>query len=128
MKSLVAFLLTCQLLGSSLFPSFGIDQSDRLFDLVQHYQQHRQTEPDLGFVDFMVMHYGANSEHQKHPTHSHHHLPTTGHGLSVFVLASLRLTPATVIQESLKAKAAFLSKADLYSFIVAFALMNPPRQ
>ncbi|WP_026261824.1 hypothetical protein [Spirosoma panaciterrae] len=128
MKSFVAFMLACQMLGSSLLPGFGIDQSTRLVDLVQHYRQHRQTEPDLSFLDFMVMHYGANSEHQKHPKHSHHNLPTTGHSLSVFMQASLRLIPTTAIQETIYVKSIFPAKADLYSFMIAFALINPPRR
>ncbi|WP_460963325.1 hypothetical protein [Spirosoma litoris] len=128
MKALVAIMLACQMLGSSLLPGFGIDQSTRLVDLVQHYQQHRQTEPDLGFLDFMIMHYGANSAHQKHPNHSHHNLPTTGHSVPVFLLAYLRLAPTTAIQEVLKAKMPFWRRADLYSFLAVFALINPPRR
>ena len=64
MKSFVAFLLAGLVLGSSLLPGFGVDQSTKLVELIQHYQQHRKTDTQLSFTDFMAMHYGDNSEHQ----------------------------------------------------------------
>ena len=63
MKSVVAFVLACWMLGGSLLPGFGIDQSAHWGDLVQHYQQHRKTDIKLSFTDFLKMHYGADSEH-----------------------------------------------------------------
>ncbi|WP_420149060.1 hypothetical protein [Spirosoma sp.] len=49
MKPIVASLLNIQILEGSLLTGFGVDQSSRLIDLVQHFQQHREAEPDLNF-------------------------------------------------------------------------------
>lgn len=128
MKSIVAFVLAGLMLGSSLLPGFSIDQSAKWVELVQHYEQHRQTDAQLGFIDFLAMHYGANSEHQKHPNHSHHNLPTVGHTVPAFSASAIRLHFSSVVGALLPGKADFFRKADLYSFLVVFALINPPRQ
>jgi hypothetical protein len=128
MKSIVALLLATLMLGSSLLPGFSIDQSAKWVELVQHYEQHRQTDAQLGFMDFLAMHYGANSEHQKHPNHSHHNLPTVGHTVPVFSSNAVRLHFSSVIGAILPNKADFFSKADLYSFLAVFSLINPPRR
>jgi len=127
MKSIVAFLLAGLVLGSSLLPGFGVDQSAKLVDLVQHYQEHRQTEPELSFLDFMVMHYGVNSEHQKHPNHSHQNLPSSSHSVPVYTPGSVRLVAISSVQFLISAKADYFRKADLYAFLGVFALINPPR-
>jgi hypothetical protein len=128
MKSLVVMLLAGLMVGSSLLPGFSIDQSAKWVDLLQHYDQHRQTDSKLGFLDFLEMHYGANSEHQKHPNHSHQNLPTAGHTVPVFSSNTMRLHFCTVIGTILPAKAAFFRKTDLYSFLSVFSLINPPRR
>lgn len=112
-----------------MFPGFSIDQSAHLGDLIQHYQQHRRDNTDLGFTDFINMHYGADSEHQKHPNHSHHNLPSSGHSMPVFTPGVVRLvaTPS-LVQVLVLRSANFFRTADLYSFLAVFALINPPRK
>jgi hypothetical protein len=127
MKSIVALVLAGLMLGSSLLPGFSIDQSAKWVELVQHYKEHRQADAQLSFMDFLAMHYGANSEHQKHPNHSHHNLPTVGHVVPVFSPNSVRLHFSSAIGVILSNKADFFSKANLYSFLAVFSLINPPR-
>jgi hypothetical protein len=128
MKALVAFILATQVLVSSLLPGFGVDQSAKLVDLAQHYQQHRKTEPDLGFLDFMEMHYGANAEHQKHPNHSHHNLPAVGHAVSAFTEPSVMLLLLMALSVLLLAQTTCFRYANLYSFVNVSSLINPPRR
>ncbi|MEZ0612419.1 hypothetical protein ACAW74_28175 [Fibrella sp. WM1] len=128
MKSIVAFVLACWMLGGSLLPGFGIDQSAHWGDLVQHYQQHRKTDSTLSFTDFLKMYYGADSEHQKHPNHSHHNLPSSGHSVPVYAPTTLRLAAPNPMQVLMPSTAVFFRKADLYSFLAVFALINPPRR
>jgi hypothetical protein len=128
MKSIVAFLLAGLVLGSSLLPGFGVDQSAKLVDLMQHYQEHRNTEPDLSFLDFMVMHYGVNSEHQKHPNHSHHNLPAVGHAAPAFTTPSVILLSFAAPSILFLAKTACFRYANLYSFVSVSSLINPPRR
>lgn len=127
MKAVVAFLLAAQVLASSLLPGFGVDQSVHLVDLVQHYREHRLTDPTLSFLAFMEMHYGVNSEHQKHPNHSHHNLPSVGHSIPAFTptpLAFLQLVNQSIV---LLAQSACFRYANLYSFLSVYSLINPPR-
>ena len=128
MRSIVALLLAGLVLGSSWLPGFSLDQSARWVDLVQHYEQHCQTDAQLSFLDFLVMHYGANSEHQKHPNHSHQNLPAAGHAAPAFSPNPVRLQFSSVVGGMLPAKAVFFRQADLYSFLAVFSLINPPRR
>lgn len=128
MKTIVALLLAGLIMGSSLLPGFSIDQSAKWVELVRHYKEHRQTDAQLTFLDFLAMHYGANSEHQKHPNHSHHNLPAAGHTVPVFSPNTIRLHFSSAPGEVLLIKTAFFRRADLYSFLAIFSLINPPRR
>jgi hypothetical protein len=125
---MVALLLAGLVLGSSWLPGFSLDQSARWVDLVEHYAQHRQADAHLSFMEFLSMHYGANSEHQKHPNHSHHNLPAAGHTTSISSPNTVRLQFSSVVGIILPVKAVFIRKADLYSFLAVFSLINPPRR
>lgn len=125
---MVAILLAGLILGSSLLPGFGFDQSTKLVDLLQHYTKHRQESPELSFLDFMEMHYGVNSEHQKHPNHSHHNLPAVGHALSAFAPVPLPLLVLVSLSVLLLAQAACFRYANLYSYLRVSSLIYPPRR
>lgn len=128
MKSFVALLLAGLMLGSSLLPGFGVDQSTKLVELIQHYQQHRKTEPDLSFIDFMAMHYGESSEHHKHPNHSHQNLPSTGHAASGFAPNAVQLITASGLLTVFLKQTTFSRYNNLYSFLAVFSMINPPRR
>jgi hypothetical protein len=115
------------MLGGSLLPGFGIDQSAHWGDLVLHFQQHRQNDPSLSFTDFLKMHYGTDSDHRKHPNHSHQNLPSSSHSVPVYTPNAVRLVAVTAIQILIPDKIMFSWKADLYTFLAVFALINPPR-
>ena len=127
MKPIVAFFLACWILGGSLFPGFGIDQSSHLGDLVGHYQEHKKLDDQLSFVHFLKMHYGADSAHQKRPNHSHRNLPAHSHSVTNYLPTGLILATPDRRRLVNQAKAAFFWKADLYTFFAVFALINPPR-
>ncbi|WP_041257622.1 hypothetical protein [Fibrella aestuarina] len=129
MKSVVALFLVQLMLGSSLLPGFGIDQSARWAELIHHYQHHRVEDTSLGFVDFLLMHYDTSSEHQKHPNHCHHNLPSAGHFVSVPTPSPLRLDAEPPAVSLIRvARATFFRKADLYAFAAIRSLINPPRR
>ncbi|GAB3568459.1 hypothetical protein GCM10027578_21000 [Spirosoma luteolum] len=127
MKVVLTLLLVTLVLGNSLIPGFGLDQSTRLAGLAHHYQQHRQEQPSLGFLDFLEMHYGPNAEHQKHPNHSHSNLPAAGHAVAAFTPVPIRLLVSIPVQVVMLAKTACFRYANLYSFLGVFSLINPPR-
>lgn len=127
MKAAVAVILTCWTLAGSCIPGMGVDQSAFFGELTRHFQEHRHSDASLSFLAFLRMHYGADSEHHKHPNHSHQNLPSTSHSVPVFppVVQSFELpvgSPASLIS-----RADFFRKADLYSFLSVFVLINPPR-
>ena len=116
------------MLGSSLLPGFGVEQSAKVVELIQHYQHHRQEAPDLSFMDFMAMHYGPDSEHQKHPNHSHHNLPSAGHAASVFTPTPVQFNATLLTSVVIHLQTAFPRYTNLYSFLAVFPLINPPRR
>jgi hypothetical protein len=129
MKSTLALLLVQLMLGSSLLPGFGIDQSARWVELANHYQQHRQMDASLDFFSFLMMHYDASSDHQKHPGHNHHNLPVTGQWLSISTPIPLSLDAVSLVLPVLHLpKVNFFCKADLYAFTAIRSLINPPRR
>lgn len=117
MRSVIAFVLACWMLGGSLLPGFGIDQSAHWGDLMLHFQQHRQTDPSLSFTEFL----------KKHPNHSHQNLPSSSHSVSVYTPNAVQLVAISPIQLLISARADFFRKADLYAFLAVFAMINPPR-
>jgi len=127
MKSLIALLLATLLLGSSMLSVFSLDQSAKWGQVIQHFHQHQQENPDLGFIDFLSMHYGAGSDHQKHHDHSHQNLPSVGHSVPVFSPQPLCLEIVPLVELVRISQAAFFHKADLYSFLAVSGLINPPR-
>ncbi len=127
MKPIVAFFLACWILGGSLLPGIGIDQSAHLGDLVGHYQAHKKLDAQLSFISFLKVHYGADSAHQKRPNHSHRNLPAHNHSVTNYLPTSLILAAPVSHRIGRLAKAAFFWKADLYTFLAVFALINPPR-
>lgn len=127
MQSIVAIVLAGLILGSSLLPGFGVEQSTKLVELIQHYQHHVTENPDLSFADFMVMHYGENSKHHKHPNHSHHNLPSAGHMVTGFTPNRVQLSALGYVPVVLTIQKAFSRYTNLYSFLSVFSLINPPR-
>ncbi len=127
MRSFVAVVFAGWMLLGSLLPSIGIDQSARMGDLVQHYQQHHREDPAMSLKDFLLMHYGADSEHLKHPKHSHQNLPASGHSAPVYAPNVVRLAAPSPYHILIASKVNFFRRADMYSFLSVFALINPPR-
>lgn len=127
MKPFVAFVLACWILGGSLFPGLGIDQSAHLGDLVEHYQEHKKLDVQLSFVNFLKMHYGADSAHQKRPNHSHRNLPANSHSVSSYLPTALILAVPDSHRLGKQVKAVFFWTVELYTFLAVFALIDPPR-
>jgi len=128
MKAVVAYLLVGLILGNSLIPGFGLDQSARMVELMQHYGHHRVEQPGLGFLDFLAMHYGPGSEHQKHPNHCHHNLPVAGHSIVAFAPTFPRLIDVPLSPLIRLPQQTCFGYANLYSFLGVFSLINPPRR
>ncbi|WP_020603876.1 hypothetical protein [Spirosoma spitsbergense] len=127
MKPFVTVLFAGWILLGGLLPGFSIDQSVHLGDLVQHYQAHRRDNVDLTFVAFLDMHYGANSDHQKHPKHSHNKLPVSSHPIFVYTSGTVKLADFFPVHYWTSSAPTSFAWVNFYSFLVVSFLMNPPR-
>ncbi len=127
MKSFVTVLFAGWILLGGLLPGFSIDQSVHLGDLVQHFQEHRRENKELTFVSFLDMHYGANSDHQKHPKHSHNKLPVSSQPVFVYASSTVKLADLLPVQYLVSSASASFAWVNFYSFLAVFALINPPR-
>jgi len=127
-RALFAFLLATLILGSTILPVFSLDQSARWGEVLEHYQRHQLESPDLGFMEFLALHYGAGSEHQKHPNHCHQQLPSLSFSGPVCPPQALVHMPEPVFTFALPTKKVFASQAALYSFLHVLDLINPPRR
>jgi hypothetical protein len=127
MKSFVTVLFAGWILLGGLLPGFSIDQSVHLGDLVQHFQEHRRENKELTFVSFLDMHYGANSDHQKHPKHSHNKLPVSSHPTFIYTSGPVKLVDFFPVQYWILSASASFAWVNFYSFLAVFTLINPPR-
>lgn len=77
----MTFVLVGFFLLSSLLPGFGAE-FQKIPSLVNHYQHHLEDHETTGFLDFLVLHYDSESNHNK--TESHEDLPLFQGASSVF--------------------------------------------
>jgi hypothetical protein len=75
MKNVIAFLLFILFFSGSLIPKVGLEQSFKANELLKHFQDHKKIAgSDFRFIDFLWMHYAADSKHTKttkHPSLPH---------------------------------------------------------
>jgi hypothetical protein len=73
----------CSILAlEAFFPDVDLSDLSRVPELLAHYQQHKQSSPDITFLAFLRLHYSdtsdsatASAEHEKLPfSKRHHHL------------------------------------------------------
>ena len=127
MKSFVTVLFAGWILLGGLLPGFSIDQSVHLGDLIQPYQEHQKENASLTLISFLDMHYGANSDQQKHPKHSHHKLPVSSHPIFVYTSSAVKLADLFPVQYWISSAPTSFVWVNFYSFLVVSFLMNPPR-
>lgn len=73
LKRLIAIgLLSCILLSGT-----EIHQLSALPALFKHYVEHRESNKDLSFMDFLALHYASTAD--GHEDDHHHHLPFKSH-------------------------------------------------
>ena len=72
-KFVSILLLTVLLLNSSEF-----DQLVKIPALISHYLEHKETDKDLSFAAFIVLHYQSDYS-QDHSDSKHHDLPFKSH-------------------------------------------------
>ncbi|MFN3405331.1 MAG: hypothetical protein ACK40G_14620 [Cytophagaceae bacterium] len=100
---LISFILGMFFLGSSLLPMNDTCELSKIPELCRHYQSHIQENEQLGFVEFLVMHY-LDSEHSSKENHSElpyfSHFHTVSPLLVSFFEIKLEYVPSPVRNEA----------------------------
>lgn len=121
----VSFLFVLFIFGS-LLPKVGLEQSFKANELLKHFQQHQKIEKtNFNFVDFLWLHYAADSKHSK--TSKHPSLPCIDfNGIIGYIIPGLYflcIWPILMVMSRRKD----LQQINLYHFSISRVLIAPPR-
>ncbi len=126
MKTLLASILFFIFFGGSLLPKVGMEQSFKAHELLKHFQDHKKQAPKgFNFIDFLWLHYSADSKHPK--TTQHPNLPSLDFsGICGYVLPSvLFFFLATYLR--LVARKKHINWTNFYQFTLMNVLIASPR-
>ncbi len=127
MRTIVALLLSLLLFLGSLFPHTDVEEVYKIPHLIAHYQQHKAAAgADLGFWDFLVLHYSPDSEHAKTP-HQGVKIPMYNHLLPGLVfIVTLPVVFSLLRAVSLPAPRVAPYR-NTYAYLFSFSLLQPPQ-
>ena len=126
MKNVVVTFLFVLFILCGLLPKVGFEQSFKANELLKHFQEHKKIEKsNFNFVDFLWLHYAADSKHSK--TSNHPSLPSIDFngiiGYVIPVLYFLSIWPILILLTRKKD----LQRINLYHFSLSRVLIAPPR-
>ncbi len=126
MKNVIAFFLFMLFFSGSLIPKVGLEQSFKANELLKHFQDHKKISgATFRFVDFLWMHYAADSKHTK--TTKHPSLPqfdfSSSAGFVLPVLQLILLIPFAFIA----IRRVRMYWENRYQFSIERVLIAPPR-
>ena len=126
MKNVIAFFLFMLFFSGSLIPKVGLEQSFKANELLKHFQDHKKISgATFRFIDFLWMHYAADSKHNKttkHPSLPHFDFSgSAGFVLPVFQL--MLLIPIVLL--AIRRLRIFWENQ--YQFSLERVLIAPPR-
>jgi hypothetical protein len=111
------------LLGSFL-PS-NIAEFSKLPSLINHYQHHLEEHEQISFVDFLVMHYDAESQHLN--DESHDDLPLFQVVSNNFVANTQELFFWQLVVPEIKRLTVSSMRENHYAYLPSETLFQPPR-
>jgi len=123
---LLASLLFIIFLGGSLLPKVGLQQSFKAHELLKHFQDHKKLTPtNFSFIDFLWLHYSADSKHPK--TTQHPSLPTLDFsGVFAYILPGIIVFLITHLIKK-QVRKTQIRWTNLYQFTLMNVLIAPPR-
>lgn len=74
----LSFILAFFMLTESLLPGRNIYELIKLPALAEHFWAHRNEDPEISFLRFILMHYDDQEHHNNDHT-THHQLPFSDH-------------------------------------------------
>ena len=126
MKNVLAYVLFAIMFTGGLLPKVGMEQAIKANELVKHFQDHKKQAPaGFSFLDFLWMHYAADSKHAK--TTKHPSLPSFDFSGAIgFVLPAVALFfTATLALILVRRRSEFYENN--YHFAMERVLIAPPR-
>ena len=126
MKNVLAYVLFAIMFTGGLLPKVGMEQAIKANELVKHFQDHKKQAPaGFSFMDFLWMHYAADSKHAK--TTKHPSLPSFDFSGAIgFVLPAVALFfTATLALILVRRRSEFYENN--YHFAMERVLIAPPR-
>jgi hypothetical protein len=126
MKNVIAYVLFVILFAGGLLPKVGMEQAIKANELVKHFQDHKKQAPaGFSFVDFLWMHYAADSKHAK--TTKHPSLPSFDFtGAMGYVLPAVALFFTSAVALILVRRRSEFYENN-YHFSMERVLIAPPR-
>ncbi len=126
MKNVLAFVLFVILFAGGLLPKVGMEQAIKANELVKHFQDHKKQAPaGFSFMDFLWMHYAADSKHAK--TTKHPSLPSFDFtGAMGYVLPAVALFFTSAVALILARRRSEFYENN-YHFSMERVLIAPPR-
>ncbi len=126
MKNVIALFLFVLFFAGSLIPKVGLEQSFKANELLKHFQDHQKISgKSFRFIDFLWMHYAADSKHTKttkHPTLPHiDYSGFAGYVVPVFQFLCL-ISLAFISIRRLR-----IAWENQYQFALERVLIAPPR-
>ena len=91
---MLALFLLFSYFFSAILPQEDLQELAKITDLIAHYQEHSEENPDISLIEFWNLHYGKDATnhhtqdtgcHNKLPFKNHHHTDIT------FVTANIDL-------------------------------------
>jgi hypothetical protein len=126
MKNVIAYVLFVILFAGGLLPKVGMEQAIKANELVKHFQDHKKQAPaGFSFIDFLWMHYAADSKHAK--TTKHPSLPSFDFtGAMGYVLPTVALFFMSAVALILARRRSEFYENN-YHFSMERVLIAPPR-
>jgi hypothetical protein len=126
MKNVIAYVLFVILFAGGLLPKVGMEQAIKANELVKHFQDHKKQAPaGFSFIDFLWLHYAADSKHAK--TTKHPSLPSFDFsGAMGYVLPAVTLFFMSAVALILVRRRSEFYENN-YHFSMERVLIAPPR-
>ena len=126
MKTYLAAILFLIFFFGSLIPKVGMEQSFKANELLKHYIVHKKQSPkNFNFIDFLWLHYAADSKHAK--TTKHPSLPSFDFsGAMGYVLPAVALFFMSAVALILVRRRSEFYENN-YHFSMERVLIAPPR-
>lgn len=78
LQKCISIVLATLIMAEAFVPGMELHELSKLPALVDHFQNHKQQQPDLSFLAFIELHY-QNPDHHEQDSKTHHKLPFSGH-------------------------------------------------